>query len=824
MLQWKSLIVSLQTLSPDMNTTTWKLDPCVFGCGIVCGLEVHLDDNCNVHVSPGTAVTATGGILHVREAKKYQNYYKELPDPAVKKYFDHYNKYHNFLFWELAEGAYQAKTMDSLKAQFKSDNDPHPADEGHGTFLNDKILVVYVDESKPDPLLRFLLFRDDDVARLRDIDGKLANLMAHDKTLAGKTGIFSKNKKQGIDFDPEKIDRVLRPQLQLPELPFLRLGYKTLALVDDKYPIDRDEPPAGAELLDNLRNPYGAISSYNDLFQEYKSILDKAIPQMHDALTKLHEHFGPLVTHRDDKYLERFRSALARKWWAFKYGGEHLYYIQYYYDWVCDLGKAYRELRDALDDFSATCLCAEPSKDQKQITHLLLGPVMGGRTSYKPLIFRDYYEQPFTANNNEERLREIKCLHWRLMMMIWTFDLPFLHLEKKKYAQTEKPEPGAELKDSTDYWESIDRNLDKKYDLEDVPVKITPGYSLDFPLGRWAIPYYYPLDSDSPYSVHRFWDFHATKMNRVNTHLSFNANRGTDSYSRLPQVLFPLAYNIREYSFFRVEGMVGKKLKYDDKSLIYRPIVYHLLEIIKKYNLCIDVLAVDVSWPGLGRRKVAGSVTDDQGSPLSGVSVRIKGGSSGIITDVEGKFEVEVEGNAVLAFSQSDYIPLEISIGAETTVEALLFTAPPPPPPANDAIKVGPLYPNAISKLAGLERMGGVQPGQTLVLLYTSKDDNAGKKDKNGNPLPPGEQIELSECRRDVTPEVEQYTIVGDLTLPYRYSCCPIKGSGIEVIRQTVFTTRPALIAQAAEISEPKTAGKAEKKMPTGKSGTGKKR
>ncbi len=749
-----------------MSTTNWKLDTCVFGHGIVCGLEVQVDNKCNVHISPGTAITASGAVIHLREAKRFQNYYQELPDPDVKAYFDHYHKYHNFLFWELAEGAFDPQKMDPLKAQYKSDSDPQSAEEGHGTFLQDKILVMYVDESKTNPLLRFLLFHDDDVARLCNIDGEVANLMAADKSYSSKTGLFAKNKKQSIDFDPEKMDMAIRKQLQLPELPVYRLGYKNLALLDDKYPIDRDDPPAGYELLDNLRNPYGAILNFEDLFLEYKSILDKAIPQLHEALTKLHLHFGCLLTHREEEYLERYRNALTKKWWAFKYGGEHLYYIQYFYDWVLDLGKAYRELRDALDDFSASCLCAESEDAQGGRTHLMLGPVMGGRSAYKPLIFRDYFKQPFTSNNNEERLREIKCLHWRLMMMIWTFDLPFLNLEAKKYGPSTKPELGAELKDSTDYWENIDRNLDEKYDLEDVPVKITPGYPLDFPLGRWSIPYYYPLDSDSPYSVHRFWDFHTTKMNRINTLLSFNANRGTDSYSRLPQVLFPLAYNIREYSFFRVEGLVGKKIKKDANSLVYQPVIAHLLEIINKYNLCIDVLAVDVAWYGVkGTRKISGIITDTHGQALPGVTVLVKGTATGTNTDIDGKFSIEVRDEAVLVFSYIGYTTQEVSLGLETTIEIQLLETI---PTANTVTKVGSKSPNVLSKLKGLDRIGGVLQGQTLVILYTSKD----------------EQIELSECRKDKTPEVNAYTIVGDMTLPFRYACCEQLGQEITLLQQ----------------------------------------
>ena len=301
-----------------------------------------------------------------------------------------------------------------------------------------------------------------------------------------------------------------------------RFGYQNLAIKDESEPLDLDLIPEGdpnlkkfdTVLLDNLQNPFTAISSFKDLFFEYKTILEETFPEFEQAIKSLHEHFGGLLTHKSEAYLERFREVLLQKWQVFLEEGEHLYYIQYYYDWLCDLIKAYNELRHALDCFSAECFCENESKYSTlkasrdgmppMPSHLLLGPVLGGRTSYQPLIFRDYFKQSFTVNNNKDRLNEIKLLHWRLMMMIWTFDLPFLRLETKVLYNSGYLVPAEEDKDSTDYLENQDINLDEQYNLEDLPIKITPSKSPYDLLGTQAIPYYYPLDANSSYSVHRF--------------------------------------------------------------------------------------------------------------------------------------------------------------------------------------------------------------------------------------------------------------------------------------------------------------------------------
>ena len=48
---------------------------------------------------------------------------------------------------------------------------------------------------------------------------------------------------------------------------------------------------------------------------------------------------------------------------------------------------------------------------------------------------------------------------------------------------------------------------------------------------------------------------------------------------------------------------------------------------------------------------VTGTVIDDQGEPLIGVNVIIKGTSTGTVTDLDGKFSLEADADATLVFS-----------------------------------------------------------------------------------------------------------------------------------------------------------------------------
>jgi TonB-linked SusC/RagA family outer membrane protein len=64
--------------------------------------------------------------------------------------------------------------------------------------------------------------------------------------------------------------------------------------------------------------------------------------------------------------------------------------------------------------------------------------------------------------------------------------------------------------------------------------------------------------------------------------------------------------------------------------------------------------------------KISGVVTDETKLPLPGVSVRIKGTTIGVTTDVNGKYTIEAEKGATLVFTFIGYNTKEITVGART--------------------------------------------------------------------------------------------------------------------------------------------------------------
>src|SRR5688572_13751964 len=69
------------------------------------------------------------------------------------------------------------------------------------------------------------------------------------------------------------------------------------------------------------------------------------------------------------------------------------------------------------------------------------------------------------------------------------------------------------------------------------------------------------------------------------------------------------------------------------------------------------------------QKSVSGTVLDEAGSPIPGVSILEKGTTNGTTTDTEGKYNLTVRGeNPVLTFSFIGYKTQEVSVDNRTSV------------------------------------------------------------------------------------------------------------------------------------------------------------
>lgn len=70
--------------------------------------------------------------------------------------------------------------------------------------------------------------------------------------------------------------------------------------------------------------------------------------------------------------------------------------------------------------------------------------------------------------------------------------------------------------------------------------------------------------------------------------------------------------------------------------------------------------------------QVTGTVSDETGSPLPGVTILVKGTTRGTTTDLDGKYTIAASSNETLVFSFIGYTPLEMSVGNQSTIDVTL--------------------------------------------------------------------------------------------------------------------------------------------------------
>lgn len=74
-------------------------------------------------------------------------------------------------------------------------------------------------------------------------------------------------------------------------------------------------------------------------------------------------------------------------------------------------------------------------------------------------------------------------------------------------------------------------------------------------------------------------------------------------------------------------------------------------------------------------KTISGTVVDDKGEPLPGVSIVVKGTQQGTSTDVDGKYQLSVpDGSSVLIFSFVGYMSAEKTVTNETVIDITLAT------------------------------------------------------------------------------------------------------------------------------------------------------
>ena len=103
---------------------------------------------------------------------------------------------------------------------------------------------------------------------------------------------------------------------------------------------------------------------------------------------------------------------------------------------------------------------------------------------------------------------------------------------------------------------------------------------------------------------------------------------------------------------------VMDKLLYST-GLAYKVMPDNLVVLFSKVNVAPEIT-------------VKGRITDENGSPLAGASIRVKGSNLGVSANSNGEFSITVPDDAVLIFSYVGYDEKQVSVSGQSTINASL--------------------------------------------------------------------------------------------------------------------------------------------------------
>src|SRR5688572_4715526 len=80
----------------------------------------------------------------------------------------------------------------------------------------------------------------------------------------------------------------------------------------------------------------------------------------------------------------------------------------------------------------------------------------------------------------------------------------------------------------------------------------------------------------------------------------------------------------------------------------------------------------DITAQSPGNILLTGLVTDIGGAPLPGVNITVHETTTGTITDIDGRYRLEVSDKATLTFSYTGYQSLVVQVDGRTNIDVLL--------------------------------------------------------------------------------------------------------------------------------------------------------
>ncbi len=476
------------------------------GVGIICGLEIGTLENMNIVVSKGAAITTDGDLLHIDEAREFDQY--ELFEDVNAKY--PYFRVENEMIpvFELrnskAPGVIPGKELSAFE-------------EVTVTAFKDYVGVLYLEDYKNDP----------DVCTGTDCDNKGAEAAKELKVL-----LVHKNSMR----------------LLLQSIPAINKNYFA---------------------LDDLNIPRVSVKNTIDTYAELNAAFNNALVVKEDIkskLTKAYQQCKPIIEDEFDGSdpTTNWGSLIDQH-----FNVATSIYGQYVYDFARDISFAYNEMRETLFADNMMC-CPDVNLFPKHVLMGLVKTATASRipeTTDRPPIIRPVVVRPFDINllglTTFKPRFDIGLLKRRFHPI--HIDTEYRHHFYESPVLNNKEENILQTRFCFTRINSLIKNfkVPTAQDLQNLEnLKVTPGYFEDKPLGERSIPFYYRFDSNLP--VNLYWNYKANVRKKEDEILYYSAAQYPSS---TPATLTPLQFNILPYNFFRVEGHIGFKHQEAENAL-----------------------------------------------------------------------------------------------------------------------------------------------------------------------------------------------------------------------------------------------------------------
>ena len=299
--------------------------------------------------------------------------------------------------------------------------------------------------------------------------------------------------------------------------------------------------------LKRFNVPYADLNDANPIIDAFVNLVDDAtLNQVADAYNYCYQTYRTTLNVGPNPFADMANVLMKCRDLILQ---QSPLFIEYFYDFIDDLIKAYNEFLAKISEVITTCC---PDENLFPL-HLVLGDASLATNIYVKDSYRNYFMYSPLFSKMGMNIAEVTLLFNRMVLLLNDFTVQSKDL----------------LAQST--------------------IKITPSRYESAWLSERAIPYYYKINVAGA-ELYKSWNYHKTNHGMADFNLSYNSGL----YSKAPQVTQPLLYDIEKYDFFRVEGHIGQN---------YQDVLSNILTQRLTYNLPFDVVAVS-AYTGLHHTQI----------------------------------------------------------------------------------------------------------------------------------------------------------------------------------------------------------------------------